>query len=165
MLFGGTDIWLFSRLRIVIASLGACVFGIVRGSNTTRHWNLFGGLTFPLRLRHSGGGTLSTNFRRKIFSQIEGFSSNNSCVFCLNEGESALQSLLCCRNVNLVWRDMAKWIGFHGYKVLHFKESFLKWFFFCKQVKLRKGKEGVLWLAICWSNWLVRNGIVFRNDK
>lgn len=33
-----------------------------------------------------------------------------------------------------------------------FKESFLKWFWFSKGSKIKKGKEGVVWLAVVWTN-------------
>lgn len=69
---------------------------------------------------------------------------NFGCDFCSCVRESTLHSLLCCHIVDLVWRDMAEWVGFLVFKVLNFKESFLKWFYFCKQAKVRKGKEGLL---------------------
>ncbi|XP_058763979.1 uncharacterized protein LOC131637409 [Vicia villosa] len=92
-------------------------------------------------------------------------SSSSSCVFCCANGESSLHSLLLFHNASLVWKDIADCIGFEGYKAENFKESFLNWFSFSKNAKVRKGKEGVVWMAVCWTLWLVRNDVVFREIR
>ncbi|XP_058733550.1 uncharacterized protein LOC131605180 [Vicia villosa] len=92
-------------------------------------------------------------------------SSNSSRVFCSAVGESALHSLLFCHAAVLVWRDMGERIGLTGLRGMSFKESFFVWFNFCKHNYVTKGKEGVVWLATCWTIWLVRNDIVFRKEK
>lgn len=91
-------------------------------------------------------------------------SSNTTCVFCSVVGETALHSLVSCHVARLVWRDMAEWVGFLSHRGLSFKESFLEWFNFYEQIKIRKSKEGVLWLATCWTIQLDRK-TVFRSDK
>lgn len=81
-------------------------------------------------------------------------SSNTSCIFCSNVGESALHSLLCCHNMDLVWRDMVEWAGFHDYKVLNFNESFLKWFSNCKRALEKKRRECCGWPLAGQFGWL-----------
>lgn len=83
-----------------------------------------------------------------IFLQIEVFYLA-PIPLCSIVGESVLDFLLCCHVVCLVCRDMAEWVGFLGYRGMNFKESFLEWFSFSKQAKLRKDKEGVLSLVTC----------------
>ncbi|XP_058725688.1 uncharacterized protein LOC131596961 [Vicia villosa] len=53
--------------------------------------------------------------------------SNSSCVYCCIREETSVHLLLTCHNADLVWRDIAKWIGFDNYKARDLKESFLKW--------------------------------------
>ncbi|XP_058733735.1 uncharacterized protein LOC131605395 [Vicia villosa] len=91
--------------------------------------------------------------------------SSSSCVFCCNHDDFSAHLLLLCHNVDLVWREIADWIGFEDYKARDFKESFLKWYYFGKKSYVRKGKEGVVWLAVLWHLWTVRNRIVFRGDS
>ncbi|XP_058726223.1 uncharacterized protein LOC131597549 [Vicia villosa] len=66
--------------------------------------------------------------------------SNTSCVFCCLCEESDGHTLLLCHNVNLVWREIAEWIGFDNYKAEGFKESFMKWYKFGKKAKVHKSK-------------------------
>lgn len=44
------------------------------------------------------------------------------------------------------------------------KGSFMLWYNFCKNMKMKEGNLSCIWLAITWSIWIVRNGIVFRKD-
>lgn len=74
--------------------------------------------------------------------------SNTNCIFCGTNTESLCHSLLHCHVSELVWREVANWIGFMNYKADNFKESFLIWCLEGKKNKVRKGKEGVMWLAI-----------------
>lgn len=68
--------------------------------------------------------------------------SSSSCVFCCMCKDSGDHLLSLCRNVDLVCREIADWIGFENYQAEGIKESFLKWCHFGKKAKMRKGKEG-----------------------
>ncbi|XP_058754722.1 uncharacterized protein LOC131627879 [Vicia villosa] len=92
-------------------------------------------------------------------------SPNVVCAFCRGIEETTVHLLLSCHCVDLVWRDIAEWIGFDNFKAGDIKESFLRWYNFSRKARVRKGKEGVVWLAVVWHIWLVRNGIVFRGDS
>ncbi|XP_058741002.1 uncharacterized protein LOC131613339 [Vicia villosa] len=91
--------------------------------------------------------------------------SNNPFSFCGLLAETIDHLFLECVVATLVWKDMAEWIGWKEVKFDSLKDSYMKWHRYCNLKKVRKGKEGVLWMAICWNMWLVRNGIVFRNDS
>lgn len=39
------------------------------------------------------------------------------------------------------------------------------WYFHCKFKKVKEGNEGIFWFAICWNLWLLRNGVIFRNEE
>ncbi|XP_058775285.1 uncharacterized protein LOC131649542 [Vicia villosa] len=57
--------------------------------------------------------------------------SFSPCVFCCVNEKSSFHSLMYCYNSDLVWKDIAKWVGFKDYKAEGFKESFLMWSSFC----------------------------------
>ncbi|XP_058752626.1 uncharacterized protein LOC131625814 [Vicia villosa] len=92
-------------------------------------------------------------------------SSNLDCVTCNIFSESLQHSFLLCRNTATVWMEMSEWIGLGYTNFLDFKESFLYWSSFCRVKKVKRGKEGVIWLAIIWSIWLHRNDVVFNDTS
>ncbi|XP_058783689.1 uncharacterized protein LOC131658411 [Vicia villosa] len=89
-------------------------------------------------------------------------SSNLVCVFCEETNESPKHLLLDCRMAEAVWQNMALWLGMNYEKPVEFMESFWVWSSFCHKQKVRRGKEGSIWLAIGWSLWLNRNDIIFK---
>ncbi|XP_058759378.1 uncharacterized protein LOC131632655 [Vicia villosa] len=91
-------------------------------------------------------------------------SSNLECTFCDEFHESLYHSFLSCRNANIVWREMSDWIGMTFKSILDFKEDFWYWSSYCRAKKVKRGKEGIVWLGIIWSLWLCRNDIVFNNS-
>lgn len=48
------------------------------------------------------------------FLAIKGIYSNSNlaCIFSGSVGESPVHSLLICRYLDLVWKEMVEWIGF-----------------------------------------------------
>ncbi|XP_058732291.1 uncharacterized protein LOC131603867 [Vicia villosa] len=92
-------------------------------------------------------------------------SSNLDCVLCEELNETLLHSFLLCRNVAIVWKEMAEWIGLNFNSIDDFKENFWYWSNFCRAKKVKRGIEGIVWLAIIWSIWLCRNDIVFNNSS
>ncbi|XP_058762683.1 uncharacterized protein LOC131636057 [Vicia villosa] len=101
----------------------------------------------------------------RVALQIRGLNSSTCCCFCGECDESIEHLFLDCVVASLVWKDMADWIGWKVDKCSSIKESFMRWHGYSKFKRVRKRKEGVLWMATCWNIWMVRNGIVFRNDK
>ncbi|XP_058733926.1 uncharacterized protein LOC131605606 [Vicia villosa] len=78
-------------------------------------------------------------------------SSNLVCVFCEDSNESSKHLLLECKMAEAVWQNMALWLGMTYEKPGEFMESFWFWSSFCHTKKVRRGKEGSIWLAIVWS--------------
>ncbi|XP_058767453.1 uncharacterized protein LOC131641155 [Vicia villosa] len=73
---------------------------------------------------------------------------NSVCAFCRCSEEDSANLLLTCFCVDLVWREIVEWIGFVNYKAVEIKDSFLWWYKFGRKARVRKGKEGVVWLAV-----------------
>ncbi|XP_058741725.1 uncharacterized protein LOC131614114 [Vicia villosa] len=92
-------------------------------------------------------------------------SSNIGCVFCEETTESSKHLLLDCRKSEAVWNYMASWIGMNYEKPYDVMESYWNWSSFCHKKKVRRGKEGSIWLAIVWSIRLNRNDIIFKNSS
>ncbi|XP_058753997.1 uncharacterized protein LOC131627181 [Vicia villosa] len=92
-------------------------------------------------------------------------STNLFCVFCNEIAESSSHSLLSCRNAVVVWKQMSEWLGLDFSMAVDFKGSFSSWRSLCLRKKSKKGKAGCAWLAIVWSLWLCRNGIIFNNTE
>lgn len=69
-----------------------------------------------------------------------------------------------CLNTVIVWKEMADWIRLPFNCFLDLKEIFLYWSSFRRAKKVKRGKEGFVWLAILWSLWLRRNDTVFNNS-
>ncbi|XP_058784312.1 uncharacterized protein LOC131659088 [Vicia villosa] len=90
-------------------------------------------------------------------------SSNLECTFYDEFHESLYHSFLSCWNAGIVWREMSDWIGKTFRSILDFKEDFWYWSSYCRAKKVKRGKEGTVWLAIIWSLWSRRNDIVFNN--
>ncbi|XP_058734072.1 uncharacterized protein LOC131605774 [Vicia villosa] len=90
---------------------------------------------------------------------------NLKCAFCGSFPESCDHSFFKCDMVNVVWREMALWVGkpVGGMEEVGLS-SFMDWYLFCKKKKVKEGKCGVIWLAILWIFWLTRNGMCFRNE-
>ncbi|XP_058741406.1 protein NRT1/ PTR FAMILY 4.2-like [Vicia villosa] len=89
-------------------------------------------------------------------------SSSLDCVFCEEVDETLLHSFSLCHNVAIVWKEMAEWIGLDYNCFDNFKENLWYWSNFCRAKKVKRGNEGIVWLAIIWSIWLHRNDIVFN---
>ncbi|XP_058761794.1 uncharacterized protein LOC131635206 [Vicia villosa] len=90
-------------------------------------------------------------------------SSNLVCVLCDESNESVPHLLLDWRIAEAVWFNMSLWIGMNLVKANDIMESFWNWNYFCFK-KVRKDKEGCIWLAIVWTLWLNRNDIIFNNS-
>lgn len=63
-----------------------------------------------------------------------------------------------------VWPVICSWLGVQYAESLSIKDHF-RWFGkICKERKAKKTKY-LIWLTVCWSIWLSRNGLVFRNEE
>ncbi|XP_058765916.1 uncharacterized protein LOC131639438 [Vicia villosa] len=121
----------------------------------------------PSKIRIFGWRLFVNRLPTKDLLKIRGipFPLNSlSCSFCEAELESRNHSFFNCKVVDLIWKDIALWIGKPVGKEEDCLANFLDWYSFCKVNKVRKGKWGLFWMATTWSIWLIRNGICFRND-
>ncbi|XP_058742003.1 uncharacterized protein LOC131614437 [Vicia villosa] len=120
----------------------------------------------PQKIKSFGWRCFLNRLPIKDLLARRGISLSNStlCVLCENNQESLLHLLLSCRASYLIWRDMATWIGFDIGEEVSLIESYMRWYRFCKSNRVKKGREGVMWLAIVWSIWNVRNSIIFRGE-
>ncbi|XP_058765712.1 uncharacterized protein LOC131639232 [Vicia villosa] len=91
--------------------------------------------------------------------------SDVKCVLCEESIETLFHSFFNCRYVAIVWKEMADWIGMSYFCFEDLKENFRYWSNYVRAKKVKKGKEGIIWLAILWSIWLRRNEIVFNNSS
>src|SRR4051812_17103843 len=78
-------------------------------------------------------------------------SSSVDYVLCEEVNETLIHSFLSCRNVNIVWKEMSELIGLTFNCFEDMKENFWYWSNFFRTMKVKKGKEGIIWLAILWS--------------
>ncbi|CAK8537008.1 unnamed protein product [Lathyrus sativus] len=93
------------------------------------------------------------------------FSGENSlCVFCAIHPEDCVHSFFKCNVLKVVWRSIANWIGKSWIEEDDCFCSYKDWFIYCKDNNFKKGKLGVVWLALTWCIWLTRNGFCFRNE-
>ncbi|XP_058726829.1 uncharacterized protein LOC131642356 [Vicia villosa] len=79
---------------------------------------------------------------------------NSLCSFCGVCSENLNHLFFECGVVKKIWRDIAVSVGKGD-----------SYFVECLAFYMVKGRKlGVVWLAITWAIWLVRNGVCFRND-
>ncbi|XP_058733750.1 uncharacterized protein LOC131605409 [Vicia villosa] len=120
----------------------------------------------PLKIRAFGWKCFVNRIPSKVLLLKRGILSSNSniaCVFCGSYPESSVHLLLDCCEAELVWKEIAIWLGTNNCKANDFKESFSSWYNSCRKLNIKKGKAGGIWLAIIWSLWLCRNEIIFKD--
>ncbi|XP_058751483.1 uncharacterized protein LOC131624543 [Vicia villosa] len=87
------------------------------------------------------------------------------CSFCGYCVESCSHLCFSCSVVKKIWSEIAFWVGKEDRVDKECMSNFMDWhsFFYSKKVKERK--LGVVWLAITWSLWLIRNRSSFRKEN
>lgn len=79
-----------------------------------------------------------------IIQSIIPLDAISNCVLCSSVCEWMEHSFLMCRVVRLIWRETRECIGFEDHSLDnpgYFKDSFLRWFLFCKSMKVLLGKH------------------------
>ncbi|XP_058783007.1 uncharacterized protein LOC131657653 [Vicia villosa] len=93
------------------------------------------------------------------------FTNNNlNCIFCEAHVEEVDHLFSKCIVINLVWNEIASWVGFAGWREEDYTSFFVDWHSLSRGKKLNSGKLGVLWLATAWIVWLTRNAFCFREE-
>lgn len=105
----------------------------------------------PLKVRDFGWRCILNKSPTKDFLNLRGIipsSSNLDCVFCEELAESLSYSLLACRKVEVIWKDMVDWLGLNFTMSHDFKERFCRWSSSCCRLNIKRSKVGNIWLAI-----------------
>ncbi|XP_058775284.1 uncharacterized protein LOC131649541 [Vicia villosa] len=89
---------------------------------------------------------------------------NIFCSFCSNDIEKCRHTFFICDVVKKIWNEIASWVGLGNRMEDECLSSFMEWHSFFKLKKVKRCKLGVVWLAITWCLWIVRNDVCFRND-
>ncbi|XP_058732598.1 uncharacterized protein LOC131604128 [Vicia villosa] len=88
--------------------------------------------------------------------------SDSSCVFCAVEEETLFHSFFACTISRLVWDNIAQWLGFQSHLAVSPWQDFLDWVSLARKAKVKRKKEGLIWLAVVRGLWLRRNDIIFN---
>ncbi|XP_058782871.1 uncharacterized protein LOC131657498 [Vicia villosa] len=91
--------------------------------------------------------------------------SNLLCIFCGLHLEDRDHIFIKCNVIKLVWKDIGEWMDYSGWKEEDCIPLFMEWIAMSRKKRIKVDKLGVLWLATCWTIWLTRNGVCFKNDE
>ncbi|XP_058764274.1 uncharacterized protein LOC131637688 [Vicia villosa] len=95
---------------------------------------------------------------------IVSIASDISCCFCFRYEESIQHILLSCPLAKKICEDVGEWLRVTAVTELSLSHSFNFWFEFFSSKKVKAGKEGFMWLVVCWNIWNARNEIIFKNQ-
>lgn len=132
----------------------------------SRNWYDIWKVQVPVKIKAFVWRCFLNRIPTKYLLAIRGIfplSSNLDCAFYGVVTESSLHFLLLCVLVDLVWKELASWNVLSDFRADNFKGSYWIWSSFCRSRKVNKRKVGCIWLAIIWSLWIFRNGIIFKN--
>ncbi|XP_058727126.1 uncharacterized protein LOC131598556 [Vicia villosa] len=122
----------------------------------------------PFKTKAFGWRLLINKLPTKDLLKIRGMiflDDSVKCAFCNSAHETLEHLFFKCYVVKLIWRDIAEWIGMSDVTEEDPMGSFMLWYNFCKNMKMKEGRLSCIWLAITWSIWIVRNSIIFRKDS
>ncbi|XP_058747154.1 uncharacterized protein LOC131620158 [Vicia villosa] len=130
-------------------------FGFLWKSEVPYKVKAFGWRLFRNRLP-----TLDLLLRRRLAIPADSL----NCILCDNGEENSRHFFFSCEVVKKVWLELF-WVGKKESNEEDCKGNFLDWHNFFRSKKVKKGKEGMIWLACCWTLWILRNSVRFRKDK
>lgn len=99
-------------------------------------------------------------FRRGIISTNDSL----NCVLCSNEEESADHIFFDCSFSSQIWNTYHNWMKISTTLPCRSREHFLQHGGETWSQNQQRGTQ-VIWLAIIWSIWLMRNPVVFKNAE
>ncbi|XP_058746830.1 uncharacterized protein LOC131619786 [Vicia villosa] len=124
-------------------------------------------IKIPFRIRAFGWRCIWNRIATKDNLAKRGIVSNPSdisCCFCSFHEESIHHILLSCPSAKKIWEDVGDWFGVSAVSDLSLSYSFNFWFEFFSSKKVKPGKEGFIWMVVCWNIWNARNEIIFKNQ-
>ncbi|KAI5391407.1 hypothetical protein KIW84_076276 [Lathyrus oleraceus] len=68
-----------------------------------------------------------------------------------------------CRVSDVIWNKVVDWIQIDWVNKALLWKSFSSWVSIEKFKMLKKGDEGIVWMAVVWSLWKIRNDILFND--
>lgn len=90
--------------------------------------------------------------------------SDLRCPFCVSQEETSSHLLFSCPLSWNVWMACYKWFGFSTVLPKDGKEHFLQHIYPWRS-NSQKQCAWMVWTAIIWALWNLRNGSIFRNDQ
>jgi hypothetical protein len=99
------------------------------------------------------------NLLRRRIIQVE----QGQCVICGGVSETALHLFLHCKIATKIWYDIMRWLGF-VIILPHNLASSLAMLIHSARSKKEKVGLSLIWCAVMWVIWNVRNGCIFNND-
>lgn len=100
-------------------------------------------------------------FRRCILTST----TDMSCVLCIQVSENMEHIFFEYQVAKRVWQKMEDWLD------ISLRREGLSWRFFLhssrelRKKNIKKGKEGVVWLAVVWCIWNHNNEILFKETS
>ncbi|XP_058741966.1 uncharacterized protein LOC131614391 [Vicia villosa] len=85
------------------------------------------------------------------------------CVFCFQEMETSSPHFDSCPFTRRIWNKVGQWIGDNVNLQNEDLRNFLDHFDKIKAVKERL-TVGVIWIAVMWNLWMIRNAILFKGS-
>lgn len=112
-------------------------------------------ICIPFRIKAFGWRVLLNRILSKDQLSHRGIISNYYdivCVLCIEVEESTFHLFLGCDFALKVWREVSSYIGMEVCPVnSNIIDSFLLWLELFNKKKLKKGKEGLMWITLVWS--------------
>lgn len=84
------------------------------------------------------------------------------CVLCFQADEELSHLFFNCRMAKLIWGKVVQWIGFEWVYEEVLWKSFLSWSDDERFKCLKKGNFRIIWTALVWNIWKIRNAILYE---
>ncbi|XP_058784238.1 uncharacterized protein LOC131659006 [Vicia villosa] len=85
-----------------------------------------------------------------------------NCVFCSENQESLGHLLFSCSVSTQIWKNMAEWTGLDLLFDPCIWRNFLVWGNGVRRYGISRRKTGIIWAAVVWEIWKLRNKIIFN---
>ncbi|XP_058726787.1 uncharacterized protein LOC131598185 [Vicia villosa] len=137
---------------------------------SNRHEEAFGILwkmEVPFKIKAFGWRLLHNRLPMKDLLERRGMSfplNELKCTFCEYGVESRNHYFFDCWVVKYIWREIASWVGKEDNVEEECLSSFMEWHSYFYRKKAHGRKLNVVWMAITWILWSVRNGWCFRKE-
>ncbi|KAK2446576.1 hypothetical protein QL285_017365 [Trifolium repens] len=94
--------------------------------------------------------------------QIQLLDNEQRCVWCGREDETVMHLFIYCDFARQVWMEIFNWLGV-TFSLPHNLFSILNLFRDCYGKKQRRKGVVLIWAAVVWALWRMRNTVIFEN--